>query len=115
MSTSSTLAGEACIAHAKGAQPLTRAEAEALLTHLPDWELTADGKNLRRRIEFRNFRNALAFVNQLGEVAEAAKHHPDISFGWGYAEVLYTTHSLGGLHRNDFILAARTDVLLLGA
>lgn len=115
MSSPSPLAAEACIACGKDAQPLSHEEAQALLTQLPGWELAADGKSLRRRIEFRNFRDALAFVNKLGEIAEAAKHHPDIAFGWGYAEIVYTTHSLGGLHRNDFILAARTGDLLAAA
>lgn len=111
--TASVLKNEACVScRNTGAKPLSLAEAQELLAHIEGWELEEGGQRIVRRIKFRNFREALAFVNRLGEVAEAAKHHPDITFGWGYAEVVYTTHDVGGLHRNDFILAAKTNALL---
>lgn len=111
--TSSSLAQENCVACKKDSvQPLAANEAQELLAQLEGWELEEGGKRILRKMKFRNFRDALAFVNRLGVLAEAEKHHPDISFGWGYAEVVYTTHDIGGLHRNDFILAAKTNALL---
>ncbi|MBM3618280.1 MAG: 4a-hydroxytetrahydrobiopterin dehydratase [Alphaproteobacteria bacterium] len=111
--TASVLKNEACIScRNTGAQPLSQTESQELLSQVEGWELAQDGKCILRRLKFKNFREALAFVNKLGEVAEAEKHHPDITFGWGYAEIVYTTHDVGGLHRNDFILAAKTNALL---
>lgn len=91
--------------------PMALADAQPLLTQLPGWAMTLDDKAIVRRFVFKNFKQALAFVNQVGEVAEAARHHPDIRLGWGYAECLMQTHSIGGLHRNDFIIASRINVL----
>ena len=54
---------------------------------------------------------AMAFVNKVGDLAEAEGHHPDISFGWGYASVIFFTHKIKGLHENDFIMAAKVDLL----
>ncbi len=61
--------------------------------------------NLKKRFEFENFADALEFVNEVGEIAERRDHHPDITFGWGYAEFSITTHDTGGLTENDFDLA----------
>lgn len=109
----SVLAAEACIRCKKGeTEPLNYTDALALLAEVPGWEIEADGRSIKRQLKFKNFRESLAFVNQLGEVAEAAKHHPDITFGWGYAEVVYTTHDVGGLHRNDFVMAAKTNEMI---
>ena len=66
---------------------------------------------LRREFTFRNFKEALAFTNRLGELAEAEFHHPAILTEWGKVTVSWWTHKIGGLHRNDFIMAARTDQL----
>ncbi len=82
---------------------LTEAEIETALTDLNDWKI--EGVNLKRRFEFENFAEALEFVNRVGAVAERRDHHPDISFGWGYAEFSITTHDTGGLTQNDFDLA----------
>ena len=71
---------------------------------LHGWNI--DGKMLKRRFEFGNFAEALAFINQVGEVAEKLDHHPDISFGWGYAEVATTTHDRGGITDFDVSLAS---------
>jgi 4a-hydroxytetrahydrobiopterin dehydratase len=66
---------------------------------------------LRRRFPFKNFREALGFVNGVGGIAEEQGHHPDISFGWGYAEVTVWTHKIDGLTESDFIFAAKVDTL----
>ena len=91
-----------------GEDPLTAGEVNHLLSQLADWELL-DGVRIRRRWQFPNFQLALEFVNRVGHLAEEAGHHPDISLGWGRVEVELTTHDIGGLHRADFVLAARID------
>ena len=109
------LAAEKCTPCAKGLPALSWQDAAQLLADLPGWELVDDGKAISRRFKFKNFVEALSFVNNLAEFAEAENHHPDLKLGWGYCEVLFQTHSIGGLHRNDFILAARTNELAPGA
>lgn len=108
----SELAQRACEKTNKDSVAMSRGDVESYVQQLNGWELRADGKAITRRITFKNFKLALAFVNQLGELAEKEFHHPDIALGWGYAEVTYMTHSLDGLHINDFIMAARTDALV---
>jgi 4a-hydroxytetrahydrobiopterin dehydratase len=66
---------------------------------------------IRRKFTFRNFAESLAFVNQVAAVAETENHHPDIEFGWGYAVFTLYTHDIGGLHENDFIVAAKINAL----
>lgn len=77
----------------------------------PEWTVEAD--QLRREWKFKNFRLALAWVNQVAVVAEELKHHPDVSFGWGYVRLTITTHDIGGkLSEKDFDLAKRIDQLV---
>lgn len=85
--------------------------ADALKT-LNGW--TADGKVLKKRWTFQNFAKALQFVNNVGEIAEAADHHPDITFGWGYTELSLTTHDRGGITDVDLDLARKIDELEAG-
>ena len=73
--------------------------------------LQNDAHRIERKFKFRNFGEALRFVTQVGELAEAEGHHPDISFGWGHAEVSLETKKIKGLHENDFIMAAKIDRL----
>jgi 4a-hydroxytetrahydrobiopterin dehydratase len=73
---------------------------------------TAGDKMLKKRLKFENFAAALEFVNQVGALAEAADHHPDITFGWGYAEVALTTHDRGGVTDVDVALAGKIDSLV---
>lgn len=86
---------------------LTQDEIDEKLSLLEDWG--SDGASISRRFEFKNFKSALAFVNKVGEIAETHKHHPDIEFGWGYANILFTTHDAKGLTANDFKLAELVD------
>lgn len=88
---------------------LNEDELNAALETLDGW--TADGNLLKRRQEFANFAASLAFVNRVGELAEAADHHPDITFGWGYCEIALTTHDRGGITDVDVALARKIDVL----
>jgi 4a-hydroxytetrahydrobiopterin dehydratase len=91
---------------------LSETEIETALAELNEW--TIDGVNLKRRFEFANFAEALKFVNLVGERAEARDHHPDVFFGWGYAEFSITTHDTGGLTQKDLDLAREIEDLKSG-
>ncbi len=82
-------------------------EIEESLAKLEGWKIEKDW--LKKRFEFLNFAESLAFVNQIGEIAEKADHHPDITFGWGYANIELTTHDVGGLTHNDFDVAGEIE------
>jgi 4a-hydroxytetrahydrobiopterin dehydratase len=82
-----------------------------MLKDLKGWQTQEMERRLFKDFKFKNFVEALAFVKKVGEIAEAEQHHPDISFGWGYAEIVLTTHDADGLSRNDFIVAAKIDGL----
>ena len=88
---------------------LSAEEIEKHLSGLENW--TVEGVNLKKRFEFENFAEALVFVNRVSEIAERRDHHPDICFGWGYAEFSITTHDRGGLTNFDFALAKEIDAL----
>ncbi len=88
---------------------MTDSELESALSGMDGW--TVDGKCLKRRWPFDDFAKALDFVNRVGAVAEEADHHPDITFGWGYAEILLTTHDRGGITDVDIALAAKIDLI----
>ncbi|MGI8670700.1 MAG: 4a-hydroxytetrahydrobiopterin dehydratase [Aridibacter sp.] len=90
---------------------LSEEEIKDNLKELNDWKV--EGKLLKRSFKFENFAEALEFVNKVGEIAEKADHHPDITFGWGYADIELTTHDTGGLTQNDFDVAKKTDFLLV--
>jgi len=99
-----------------GAEPLAGEELERLRSQLPEWQIVeqAGVRRLHREFRFRNFVAALAFTNRVGELAETAGHHPALLTEWGRVTVQWWTHKIGGLHRNDFIMAARTDALVAG-
>lgn len=82
-----------------------------LMAAIPGWSLLEDGQRIGRDYRFDGFLPALAFVNALGWMAEQENHHPDLEIGWGYCRVRFSTHDVGGLSRNDFICAAKTDAL----
>ena len=77
--------------------------------YAPEWVLCDDATRIERTYRFRNFTEAFAFVRKAGELAEVEAHHPDISFGWGYATVSLRTKKIKGLHENDFIMAVKLD------
>ena len=86
---------------------LIPAEIEQGLSEIKDWRAESDV--LKKRFEFENFAAALEFVNRVGEIAERFDHHPDIYFGWGYAEISLTTHDRGGITDFDFAVAREID------
>ena len=99
----------------RGDEPrATPTDIAAWQPQITGWELVEeDGVNkLRRTFRFKNFAEALAFVDEVGARAEERGHHPVIEFTWGRATVTWWTHAIKGLHRNDFIMAAVTDEVL---
>ena len=108
-----TLVGMKCVACQRGAPTVTDAEIAEYQPQVPDWQLVErDGiKRLERTFKFPDFVEALAFTNRVGELAEAEAHHPAILTEWGKVTVTWWTHKIKGLHRNDFIMAAKTDQL----
>ncbi len=88
---------------------LNQDEIKADLARLAGWE--TDDTKISKRYEFNNFADSLTFVNKVGELAEAADHHPDITFGWGYAVIELTTHDRGGVTDHDTALAEQIDAI----
>ena len=106
----SDLASKTCVPCRGGTPPLKGEELDDLRRQVPEWEVVEE-HHLRRRFRLKNFREALGFVNRVGELAEEQGHHPGVSFGWGYAEVTIFTHKIDGLTESDFILAAKINEL----
>jgi 4a-hydroxytetrahydrobiopterin dehydratase len=106
------LTSRKCVPCEGGVQPLTRAQAQDLMQQLkPEWQLAEDGKSIAAQWKFRNFFHTMSFVNAVAHVANAEDHHPDLEVGYGYCRIRYNTHAIGGLSENDFICAAKIDVL----
>ena len=108
------LAGERCVACRPDAPRLSPEEIAQLLPTLPGWAVAEEHaeKRLVRVYKFKNFAEALAFTNRVGAIAEAEDHHPALLTEYGRVTVSWWTHAIGGLHRNDFVMAAKTDSLL---
>ena len=110
MTTATELRQQHCKPCEGGVQPLSAARVRELLNSVPLWKLTADGKSIRREWRMKDFAAALALFNEIGQVAEAEDHHPDLHLtGYRNAAVELSTHAIGGLSDNDFILAAKID------
>ena len=107
------LAEAKCVACRADAPTVTEDEIAELKPQVQDWDLIEeDGiKRLRRVFQFDDFAQALAFTNKVGEVAEREGHHPALVTEWGRTTVTWWTHKIKGLHRNDFVMAAKTDEL----
>jgi 4a-hydroxytetrahydrobiopterin dehydratase len=103
-----------CVACRGGEPTVTDAEATEYHRQVPDWNLVErDGiQRLERVFRFRNFAQALEFTNRVGALAEDEGHHPALLTEWGRVTVTWWTHKIRGLHRNDFIMAAKTDELM---
>ena len=102
------LASRECVPCRGGVPPLTPEERATLLERLDGWEVV-DEHHLGKNYSFADFREALAFVNRVGEVAESNGHHPDLELGWGRVRIEIFTHKIDGLTESDFILAAKCD------
>lgn len=109
--TAERLSQMKCVACRGGEPQATEAEINAWKPQIADWEIIrVNGVNrLRRTYKLIDFMDAVRFANRVAELAEAEDHHPVIEIAWGRATVIWWTHKIGGLHRNDFIMAAKTD------
>ena len=111
MSGTDSLKSMKCVPCEGGEKPLTPAEVESYLPRVPGWTVT-EGPRLTRRFRFRAFKDAMEFVNRMADVAEEQGHHPDFFVSWNEVRVELWTHATGGLHQNDFILAAKIAALV---
>ena len=113
----SELTGSTCVPCRGGVPTLTGAEIGALVPEVPEWRVVdREGvPRIEREYRFKSFRQALDFTVAVGELAEREQHHPDIHLAWGRVRVETWTHKIKGLHRNDFILAAKCDALYAAA
>jgi 4a-hydroxytetrahydrobiopterin dehydratase len=108
MKPESNLSERKCVPCEGGVEPLRGEEIRGYLEEDEGWNLVEERK-ITKSYEFQNFREALEFVNSVGQVAEKEGHHPDIHLSWGKVVIDLWTHAIGGLSENDFILAAKTD------
>jgi 4a-hydroxytetrahydrobiopterin dehydratase len=100
-----------CVSCEGGIQPFDISEIHKYQKKVDGWDVKKKKKIyfLEKNFLFKNFTNSQNFINKVGEISEKENHHPDISFGWGYAQIIITTHAIEGLSENDFILAAKID------
>lgn len=108
------LTQQKCTACNKDAPLVTEAEIAELKPQIPDWKIVEQNgeSRLERVYKFPDFKTALAFTQRVGEEAEKEGHHPALLTEWGKVTVTWWTHAISGLHRNDFIMAAKTDQLV---
>jgi len=109
---SHSLTSRSCVPCRGGIPPLTEEKAREYAAGTPQWTLAENGTRLFRPFEFADFKGAMEFVNRVADLAEQEGHHPDIAIHWNKVELTLWTHKIGGLHENDFILAAKVDRLL---
>jgi len=110
----SDLKDKKCVPCEGGVIPFDISEIHKYQKKVDGWDISKDNKEnffLIKKFNFKNFIDSQEFINKVGEISEDEGHHPDISFGWGYAEIKITTHAIEGLSENDFILAAKIDQL----
>jgi 4a-hydroxytetrahydrobiopterin dehydratase len=107
----SELSNKSCKPCEGGAPALARAEAQKLLAQIPEWSLNDGANEINRSFKFKNYYETMAFVNALAWIAHREDHHPDLEVGYSRCLVRYSTHAVKGLSENDFICAAKIDVL----
>ena len=109
----SDLVKQKCVACRADAPRVTDDELPDLLKQIPDWQPVTDDSvlKLNKVFNFENYLDAISFTNKIAQLAEDEDHHPAILLEWGRVEVTWWTHKIGGLHKNDFIAAAKTDLL----
>jgi len=111
----SDLSEKKCLSCEGGVLPFDISEIHKYQKKVDGWDLAKGHKKvffLSKKFNFNNFIDSQKFVNEVGKISEEEGHHPDISFGWGYAEIRITTHAIEGLSENDFILASKIDKIV---
>ena len=109
------LLNKKCVPREGEALPFDLSEIHKYQKKIDGWDIKKNEKKiyiLEKKFNFKNFEESLNFINNVGKVAESEGHHPDISFGWGFAKINITTHAIEGLSENDFILAAKIDQII---
>lgn len=101
-----------CIPYAKGSPALSAEECAALLTQAPDWEINAENSAISRLFHFKNYYQTIAFVNAVAWICHQQDHHPDMTVSYNRCHITFSTHTVAGLSRNDFICATRIDRIL---
>ena len=104
-----------CMPCEGGVMPFDISEIHKYQKKVDGWSLLNDNNNiffLEKNFKFKNFIESQNFINKVGKISEEENHHPDITFGWGYAKIVITTHAIKGLSQNDFILAAKIDTIV---
>ena len=107
-----SLSTKTCSPCQGGIPPLTPEEASHYLAQTEGWKLLESGTLIAREYTFNDFRESMDFVQKVGALAEHEGHHPDVSFGWGYANISLQTKKIKGLHENDFIMAVKINGFL---
>lgn len=104
------LAEQPCLAIAKGSLAIEQQLIDEYLPQIPHWQ-NIDNKSITRDFKFKDYYQAIAFVNAVADIAHQCDHHPDMQVGYNYCKVTYTTHAVDGLTLNDFICAAKINNL----
>lgn len=106
------LVNKKCVPCEGGVPPFTPEQVKEYKPQIADaWEVVEDGKKLKRKFKFKDFKEAMTFVNKVAVVAEEEQHHPDIKIFYSIVEITLWTHAIMGLSENDFIMAAKIDQL----
>ena len=105
------LAQKKCVACEGFETPFNKAEAEALMHQVKDWKLSDDAKSISKTFAFKDFMGAMNFANSIAAIAEEEGHHPDLTVAWGKVGVEISTHAIKGLSENDFVMAAKIDLI----
>jgi 4a-hydroxytetrahydrobiopterin dehydratase len=100
-----------CLPCEGGVLPLTKEQAKEYLKQTSDWKLSTNAKKIRQEFQFKDFKEAMKFVNKVAEIAESEGHHPDIHIFYNRVNIELWTHAVNGLSENDFILAAKIDAI----
>jgi 4a-hydroxytetrahydrobiopterin dehydratase len=100
-----------CVPCEAGVQPLSREDAERYLPEVPGWALAESAQSIQREFKFKDFKEAMRFVNAAADIAESEGHHPDIFISWNKVRLGLSTHAIKGLSENDFILAAKINAV----
>jgi len=107
---SSALSRKKCAPCESKSKPLDMAQIALMTTEVPEWRVV-EGKRIERSFRFRDFAEAMRFVNQIATIAEEERHHPDFRVRYSLVDVTCWTHAISGLHENDFVIAAKIDAL----
>ena len=113
ITSSEALRGKKCLPCEGGVPAISAEDARRYVEATPKWSVADDGKSIFRKVNCNNFVDAMKLMNQIGEIAESEQHHPDLHLtGYRKVRIDLTTHAIGGLSENDFIVAAKIDEIL---